>query len=623
MRGPMRRMPPTRRRPSPPASAYKIALVVRIAVVTVVFLFNVIWLVRARVQNGTTGGVGTAHRGTCDAVENLGTRLHVVINVLLVVVLASTTTFMGLACGPTRTEIDAAHRKRQSLGSFHLRGVTAIANADTFICQLGCLHHNISQWVPMGVVDEQFVLNQQRGSRIECIKQYSDVYQGEYRTVLAVTEGTTASSSDRDSGYLFHHGVSHVGDGADSWICLGGQAQQSADEGCGLGASNALSALGIDSFDGWKISGKTVLFCLAEPREEPCALRYSGAIAGLVTVFVFVILASAVCMLVLFKSKERPLICPGEAVESFLRAEDETTKGMSLASRLNVRGVWKSPSSGKMFKNLQHRAWRSTGNACWILLSFSALLVLSLGLASIGTTFSRISGQPGKEGKFFGNFGTFTSDFRLLTRGDSHLDILAVAAIANIPHIVLAVTWLSAQNLATSAFHARDWASFADKAQNLMVSDPKVNQRGLWILGMPWPYGVTLCLLQALLHFLTSQAIFAVKVEAYGPDGEVDRGHSESIVATSPVAMMCALIALVVFLLLLAWIGSRPVPPPAPLVGTCSGAISASCHPTRRPFDMECEALKWGSIGRATVPWHARRVFTRFQYLGTFMHSFI
>ena len=102
--------------PSPPASAYKIALVVRIAAVTVVFLFNVIWLVRARVQNGTTGGVGTAHRGTCDAVENLGTRLHVVINVLLVVVLASTTTFMGLACGPTRTEIDAAHRKRQSLG---------------------------------------------------------------------------------------------------------------------------------------------------------------------------------------------------------------------------------------------------------------------------------------------------------------------------------------------------------------------------------------------------------------------------------------------------------------------------------------------------------------------------
>ena len=112
-----------------PISSYRVFLVARIIAIAIIFFFNIIWLVRAKVQHGTTHGFGTVDRGACDTIENLNSRMHVVINVLSTVLLASTTTFMILAYSPTRSEIDTAHRKQQHLtvGSIGVRNLSHIS----------------------------------------------------------------------------------------------------------------------------------------------------------------------------------------------------------------------------------------------------------------------------------------------------------------------------------------------------------------------------------------------------------------------------------------------------------------------------------------------------------------
>ena len=212
-----------------------------------------------------------------------------------------------------------------------------------------------------------------RLSNQRCVETYSNVYQNEYRTVLVVTPNIRNDESFRNVSQIFSHGLSHAADNANSWIC-GQQEQQAANttsqQRCDIILKNALSVLDIGNFSDWKIFERTVLFCLSEPQETPCSIQYSGVIVGLLIIFTFTTLASMATILILaWKSKNKPLVCPGDAAESFLRDEDPTTMGMCLASWMNVRKLWKSPSSGKMFKAPQYRVWKGTGPYKWLCLT--------------------------------------------------------------------------------------------------------------------------------------------------------------------------------------------------------------------------------------------------------------
>jgi len=212
-----------------------------------------------------------------------------------------------------------------------------------------------------------------RLSNQECVETYSNVYQNKYRTVLVVTPNIRNDESFRNVSQIFSHGLSHAADNANSWIC-GQQEQQAANttsqQRCDITPTNALSVLDIANFSDWKIFERTVLFCLSEPQETPCSIKYSGVIVGLLIIFTFTTLASMATILILaWKSTNKSLVCPGDAAESFLRDEDPTTMGMCLASWMNVRKLWKSPSSGKMFKAPQYRVWKGTGPYKWLCLT--------------------------------------------------------------------------------------------------------------------------------------------------------------------------------------------------------------------------------------------------------------
>jgi hypothetical protein len=94
---------------------YKRGLIGYAIATAIIFLFNIIWLIYARVEHGINGGTGTIRRGRCDAVEKLDSDLHLVINILSTIVLTASTTFMALAYSPSRAEVDIAHKKMECL----------------------------------------------------------------------------------------------------------------------------------------------------------------------------------------------------------------------------------------------------------------------------------------------------------------------------------------------------------------------------------------------------------------------------------------------------------------------------------------------------------------------------
>ena len=109
---------------------YKRGLIGYVIAVAITLLFNIVWLIWARVKHGVDGdGIGTIDRGNCGAAEKLDSDLHLVINVLSTVVLSGSATFMGLAYSPSRKEVDAAHAKMKclSVGSLGFRNLWLIS----------------------------------------------------------------------------------------------------------------------------------------------------------------------------------------------------------------------------------------------------------------------------------------------------------------------------------------------------------------------------------------------------------------------------------------------------------------------------------------------------------------
>lgn len=204
--------------------------------------------------------------------------------------------------------------------------------------------------------------------------------------------------------------------------------------------------------------------------------------------------------------------------------------------------------------------------------------------------------ESGHKFHFFSNFGKVNTDLLPIGGGLAQASILEIAASANLPQFVLAVMWILYRDIYTSMAFARDWSRYEFQPQKLMVSSPRGDQRGVWLLGLPWSAGVFLLLMQMLLHFLISQSVFPVRIQTYNEKGEIDPAHLVSNIGYSPVAMFVSVIVCVFLLWLLMWVGKGHMPSNIPIVGTCSAAISAACHPTTRIDGMAIVYLRWGEV---------------------------
>lgn len=204
-------------------------------------------------------------------------------------------------------------------------------------------------------------------------------------------------------------------------------------------------------------------------------------------------------------------------------------------------------------------------------------------------------------------FGSLNQNALVIYGAEAGNNPILMAIIANIPQIFLAMIYLMHMGIMTSMFLAQDWSRFASKGETLMVSTPSGKQRGTWLLGAPLSWGITLLTLQTLLHWFVSQSLFVVQTTVYDKDGNplVFNGdaafldYSEfSNCGYSPIAIIFSVVAAGILLLSAVIFMFRRFEPGAPpVVGTCSAAISAACHPMVKDEDMVFKELRWGVSG--------------------------
>jgi hypothetical protein len=212
----------------------------------------------------------------------------------------------------------------------------------------------------------------------------------------------------------------------------------------------------------------------------------------------------------------------------------------------------------------------------------------SLGSTSISAAFS------------FG-FGAVEPRATIQMLGVSD-NMIAIALVSNSAQVILSLLYYMYNGLFTAMLTGHEWTSYAYDRKGLRVSRrPFDNQRSTYFLQLPYRFGVPLLVLSATLHWLVSQSIFVVAIDFYDRR-ELSIGLVSSMrtCGYSPIAILSTVILAAIMLAALVASGFIPYKRGMPLVGNCSLAISAACHPHQNPEDeailLSEQKVQWGVV---------------------------
>lgn len=175
--------------------------------------------------------------------------------------------------------------------------------------------------------------------------------------------------------------------------------------------------------------------------------------------------------------------------------------------------------------------------------------------------------------------------------------MLGMILLANTPQILLTFLYFAYNNLYTSMLLAKEWSGYAIGPQALRVTAPIGKQLSTYRLNLPYRYGVPLLAMSIILHWLVSETIYVVNLDEYTFRDE-KRGAITDC-GCSPTALLTTTIVGAIVLLIGIAHGFRTYEPGIPLVGTCSAAISAACHPPTGDDRASTKLIMWGSCGHA------------------------
>jgi hypothetical protein len=175
--------------------------------------------------------------------------------------------------------------------------------------------------------------------------------------------------------------------------------------------------------------------------------------------------------------------------------------------------------------------------------------------------------------------------------------LIVNALLANLPQPFLSFLYLTYNTLLTSMFLSQEWDRFGKQRKPLRVSSRPIGlQRTTRFLQLPFRYAIPLLSLSGLLHWLVSQSIFLVNIEAYDyfgnhtPDGDiVSLGYS-------PATILGGIILVFSWMLFSIGLGFCRFKTSIPVAGSCSAAISAACHLSEEFLHAAKKPLQWGVV---------------------------
>ena len=179
--------------------------------------------------------------------------------------------------------------------------------------------------------------------------------------------------------------------------------------------------------------------------------------------------------------------------------------------------------------------------------------------------------------------------------------LLPTILLANSPQIVLSCFYVTLNGILTSMLAADELNGYARQRKTLRVTSPKGKQRWTYRLHIPYRYSVPLLTMFGILHWLVSQSLFLARVTVYNIENSLDPTTSISGCGYSLIALFFVIITTIIIIFLVVLTGLRTSRSGMPLMGSCSGAISAACHPPANDKDASKLAVRWGVVGQKTV----------------------
>ncbi|KIW14026.1 hypothetical protein PV08_06807 [Exophiala spinifera] len=603
------------------------------------------------------GGSGLVElfSGNCSKVETMDMWVHFAINALSTLLLGGSNYCMQCLCAPTRKDIDTAHSKGKwlDIGVPSIRNlfkvpvhksalwwVLGLSSVPLHLLYNSALYKSLasndydilvvkpdfidgSSWSSPDPIKQYGVLDgvsidqiqadvkvperYERLTTAECIRAYATDFTTDRRNLVFVANNDTVNYNLLTfQTYIFSTVDTYY------WICesdpdIANKIQIPEHNGDNLPCQKYYSKI-IDLGDQWHPWGNEVQYCYSERVSEKCS--YNGNIPIVAVVLVANAIKMAGMLFVAYRLRDTPLITMGDAVESFLNEPDRTTEGRCLLTRQEVIKLERMKQDWNLRKTrttqpktARPRAARWFEAASWLrwcltmgFIGFSLIVVgvlLSLAIRAVtsnGFTISDIG---------FGkvNPAAIITGLGMDGRGSPSKKIVNSILLANFPQTIFSFLYLNLNGLLTSMFLASEWSDFANERKHLRVSKPKGSQRSTHFLQLPYKVAIPLMVFSGLLHWLISQAIFLVVVKAYAPNGDLVDPVAVSTCGFSPLAMIVSIAAGVLIITVTSCLGFFfKYDPTIPLVGSCSAAISAACHPPDWDSDASMKPVKWGVI---------------------------
>ncbi|CAG8107401.1 unnamed protein product [Penicillium olsonii] len=638
--------------------------------VNVTFIAIIAGLARNHPTAQHFSGSRVFYEGSCTLTSRWSTAIHLIINILSTGILAASNYCMQTLVAPTREEIDFSHARGKwlDIGTPSLRNLKAIPKhrvalwvfllitatpfhlmynsmifeslgTNLFGIMIGptdlssenvmnlttpgleqCFHLETLR-IGMGAMTwAEFLsaVSQRTYNRLsptECVNLMATPYAAGTKLLMILTDKLSVRHGGDEAilaSSFFSRGI-----WADTWVNL-----QSEFSGASFANSTTIDATGnpicLENTSPYKNFGMTE--CLQISAQEHCQLLYNPTICIIISLCAFAKVTAMFWAARVSRSRPAPILTVGDAVASFARNPDLTTKDMCWFSKRDVCHQAWGPSqatqssseglgSNSLIESVEYRKLMPRKRLINIPGRKRLGVVLFLCLATIGSgaAIFQISikgstmgdNQPltvdllhqwGKEGLGVTHYNHVTSS--LPSR------MLDSVVVANIPQLIITMSYYGYNNVMTVMLAAAEYDSYGVFYKPLRVTWPKKNsqQKSTYWLSIPYQYAAPILILYVVLHWLVSQSFFYTLTIPYTAQAEAVWRDSESSLRFSPLPIFCSLLVGSLMICLLILLALKRLKSNMPLAGSCSAVISAACHPPKyeNSDSIDLGLVKWG-----------------------------
>ncbi|KAL3475755.1 hypothetical protein BJX99DRAFT_259191 [Aspergillus californicus] len=593
-----------------------------------ILILNLVMLIWASTLRSPHGS-SVLYSGDCDRTKQISAGVHVVINMLSTGMLGASHFAMQCLSAPAREDVDRAHAGNTwlDIGVPSVRNLLSIPRLRRWLW-LGLLASSVplhlfynstvystisvnsydvfvgnssftslqpsdvavvygdygTSWETMQsansaqrMVQSAHAGNLTRLTPQDCITAYATDWQSKYGSVALISSEFNGSRS------AVHFVMEQLAPRpVDSeldplgWICQETTYLPDADIRCQSKIEQVKEK--ANSTEGWVVDGYKVDYCLVEQTPEMCTLEYSLPLSILVLATNFVKIGLILLTILILRAN--PLLTLGDSIASFLDRPDDSSRGISLLTRdvVVAKGQPVFKEDIPEYDPQPRRRWTSVSKERWAVTSFMyissaiiALVLLLYGLAKMKAT---------KEALWTSGFATIDTRTMVATVYWPS-SLISNSLIANIPHLLYSSLYFLLNGVLTTMSLSTEWSSFAIARKGLRVSTPvKGSQRRARFLSLPRRYSLPLLAVSGSLHWLISQSIFLVRVLARDAEQRRDTSRDTTTVGYSPPAILTGLCVGLFLPAGVASLALRRFKSGMPVVGSCSLAIAAACHPS-------------------------------------------